>query len=225
MNFTYVLGFVMLRDVVKVFAVSSSSFARKTTGRNRAQKSLGGMTRPKDEMGSQIVSSQSDIPHPILVYLSRSEQQLPSSSSMPSSSDSSGAWISSHFRIQVRSADECLAPGRRQYRETRWTSDGPLSSPEMNLKAGLLPLFFIQLLLSHMFLSFTVRTPPPLNQPLSFLHRTSAVAMQSHRRLAFARRTWEWYTYDAHLQRTLACGVKGQNHWFSREKRKVAFPR
>ena len=29
------------------------------------------MTRPKDEMGSQIVSSEFDISHPILVYLSR----------------------------------------------------------------------------------------------------------------------------------------------------------
>ena len=36
-----------------------------------SKKSLGGMTRPKDEMGSQIVSSESDISHPILVYLSR----------------------------------------------------------------------------------------------------------------------------------------------------------
>ena len=34
-------------------------------------KSLGGMTRPKDEMGSQIVFSEFDIFHPILVYLSR----------------------------------------------------------------------------------------------------------------------------------------------------------
>ena len=34
-------------------------------------KALGGMTRPKDEMGSQIVSSESDRSHPILVYLSR----------------------------------------------------------------------------------------------------------------------------------------------------------
>ena len=33
-------------------------------------KSLGGMARPKDEMGSEIVSSESDISHPILVYLS-----------------------------------------------------------------------------------------------------------------------------------------------------------
>ena len=73
MNFTYVLGFVVLRDVVKVFPVSSSSFARKTTPRNRyrVRSHSGGMTRPKDEMGSQMVSSESDISHPILVYLSR----------------------------------------------------------------------------------------------------------------------------------------------------------
>ena len=37
MNFTYVLGFVVLRDVVKVFPVSSPSFARKTTRKNRAR--------------------------------------------------------------------------------------------------------------------------------------------------------------------------------------------
>ena len=41
MNFTYVLGFVVLRDVVKVFLVSSSSFARKTTGKNRARSHSG----------------------------------------------------------------------------------------------------------------------------------------------------------------------------------------
>ena len=40
-NFTYVLGFVVLRDVVKVFPVSSSSFARKTSGRNRARSHSG----------------------------------------------------------------------------------------------------------------------------------------------------------------------------------------
>ena len=34
-------------------------------------KSFGGMARPEDEMGSQIVSSESEISHPILVYLSR----------------------------------------------------------------------------------------------------------------------------------------------------------
>ena len=41
MNFTYVLGFVVLRDVVNIFLVSSSSFARKTTGRNRARSHSG----------------------------------------------------------------------------------------------------------------------------------------------------------------------------------------
>ena len=41
MNFIYVLGFVVLRDVVKVFPVSSSPFARKTTGRNRARSHSG----------------------------------------------------------------------------------------------------------------------------------------------------------------------------------------
>ena len=56
--------------------------------------------------------------------------------------------------MQVGSADEF------ESRETRWISDGRLSSPETNLKVGLLPLFFVQLLLSHMFLSFVVRTSP-----------------------------------------------------------------
>ena len=41
MNFIYVLGFLVLRDVVKVFPVSSPSFARKTTGRNRARSHSG----------------------------------------------------------------------------------------------------------------------------------------------------------------------------------------
>ena len=71
MNFTYVLGFVMLRDVVKVFQVSSSSFARKDDREESSTKSFGGMMRPKDEMGSQIISSESNIAHPILVYLSQ----------------------------------------------------------------------------------------------------------------------------------------------------------
>ena len=70
MNFAYVLGFVVLRDVVKVFQVSSS-FARKTTGGKSKHRSLGDMTWPKNEMGSQIVFSEFDIFHPILVYPSR----------------------------------------------------------------------------------------------------------------------------------------------------------
>ena len=122
--------------------------------------SLGGMTRPKDEMGSQIVSTESDISHPILVYLSWNNNSQAQAQRLPTlTAPDSGAWISSHFRIQVRSADECVAPERRQPRETRWTSDGRLSSPDTNLKMGLLSLFFMQLLLSHMFLSFMVRIP------------------------------------------------------------------
>ena len=51
MNFTYVLGFVELRHVVIVFPVSSPSFARKTTRKNRARShSIGGMTRPDDKV-------------------------------------------------------------------------------------------------------------------------------------------------------------------------------
>ena len=63
------------------------------------------------------------------------------------------------------SADDCVAPGGRQPRETRLTSDGRLYSPETNLKVGLLPLFFMQLLLSHMFLSFMVRTSSLRREP------------------------------------------------------------
>ena len=47
MNFIYVLGFVVLRDVVKVFPVNSSSFARKTTWRNRARSHSGACRGPK----------------------------------------------------------------------------------------------------------------------------------------------------------------------------------
>ena len=71
MNFTYVFGFVVSRDVVKVFAGQFFFVCEKDDLEESSTKSLGGMTRPKDEMGSQIVSSQSAIPHPILVYLSR----------------------------------------------------------------------------------------------------------------------------------------------------------
>ena len=224
MNFTYLLGFVVLRDLVKVFPVSSSSFTRKTTGRNRGRSHSGawrGLKTKWDLKWGLFIKMATDwqvsevgdtcraaagpgqrrsvqiewfsagtahlgfpallsVPHLLSreikmnrrhclfrvrrissdTCLSKSEQQLPSSSLTLSSSDRSGAWIFSHFQIQVRSADECVAPGRRQPRETRWTSDGRLSSPETNLKVGLLPLFFMQLLLSHMFLPFMVRTSP-----------------------------------------------------------------
>ena len=131
------------------------------TGRNRARSHSGAWRGLKTKWDLKLSLPSSTY---LIRYLfSKSEQQLPSSSSTLSSSDSSGAWIFSHFRIQVRSADECVAPERRQPRGTRWTSDGRLSSPETNLKVGLLPLFFMQLLLSHMFLSFMVRTSPLRN--------------------------------------------------------------
>ena len=54
-------------------SISSQLFfvCEKDDPEELSTKSLGGMTRPKDEMGSQMVSSESDISHPILVYLSR----------------------------------------------------------------------------------------------------------------------------------------------------------
>ena len=64
------LGFVVLNVVV--FPVSSSWFARKKTGR----RSLGGMTRSKDEVDVKD-SYESDKTYP--VYLSRNN--FPSSSS------------------------------------------------------------------------------------------------------------------------------------------------
>ena len=83
-------------------------------------KSLGGMTRPKDEMGSQIVSSESDISHPILVYLSRNNNFQAQARRFPALTaprpEPESPVI---FLIQVRSADECVAPRRRQPRETR----------------------------------------------------------------------------------------------------------
>ena len=56
------------------------------------------------------------------------------------------------------------------------------------------------------------------------LYGTAAV--QSHRQLAFASRRLLWYTYDAQLQQTLACGWKGKTTDFPilQKKRKVAFP-
>ena len=54
------------------------SFACKKDDREESNtKSLGGMTQPKDEMGSQIVSSESDISHLIFVYRSRNNNSQP----------------------------------------------------------------------------------------------------------------------------------------------------
>ena len=70
MNFTYV-------RVCGVEGSGKSLFGQfffvceKEDREESSTKSLGGMTWPKDEMGSQIVFSESDISYPILVYQSR----------------------------------------------------------------------------------------------------------------------------------------------------------
>ena len=52
MNFTYMLGFGLVSEVVGVFRVSSLPFARKSTWKI-GPKSLGCTTRPDDELGSE----------------------------------------------------------------------------------------------------------------------------------------------------------------------------
>ena len=145
--------------MVKIVLVSSFSFARKTTGvrEESSTKSLGGMTRPKDEMGSQIVCSESDRSHPILVNLSRNNNSQAQARRFPALTAPEP-----EFPVIFGSKWDPLTSAWRQGgaspRDTRWTSDGRLSFPETNLKVGLLPLFFMQLVISHMFLSFMVRT-------------------------------------------------------------------
>ena len=73
MNFTYILCARVcgVEGRGKSLSGQFSFVCEKDDREESSTKSLGGMTRPKDEMGSQIVSSESDISHPILVYLSR----------------------------------------------------------------------------------------------------------------------------------------------------------
>ena len=73
-NITYVLGFVVLSDVAKVFPVSSTSFARKTTGKNRFRSHSGawrGLKTKWDLKLSLPSPTYLHVAHPILVYLSR----------------------------------------------------------------------------------------------------------------------------------------------------------
>ena len=71
MNFTYMLGFVVFRDVVTVFPVSSFSFARKTTGRNRARSHSGAWCGLRTKWDFKLSLPNPDVSHLILVYLSR----------------------------------------------------------------------------------------------------------------------------------------------------------
>ena len=70
------------------------------------------MTRPEDEMGSQIVSSESDISHPIPVYLSRNNNSQAQARRFRALTAPESEY--SHFRIQVGSARAWRHP-----RETR----------------------------------------------------------------------------------------------------------
>ena len=158
MNFTYVFGFVVLRDVVKVFPVSSSSFARKTTGRNRARSHSGAWRGLQTKWDLKL-----SLPSP--TYLIRYLFVWDGTTTSKLSLDTFQLWQlrSLNFRwfsYLFGSKWDPLTSAWRQPRETCWTSDGRFSSPETNLKVGLLPLFFMQLLLSHIFLSFMVRTSP-----------------------------------------------------------------
>ena len=62
----YVLGFVVLKNVVRVFSGQFFFVSDKEDREESSTKFLGGRTRPKDAMGSQIVSSESDISHSYL---------------------------------------------------------------------------------------------------------------------------------------------------------------
>ena len=115
------------------------------------------MARPNDEMGSQIVSSESDISHPILVYLSRNNNSQPQARRFPALTA-----LEPEFPVIFGSNWDPLTsawrlPGASPERLAELpTGVSPLQ--KKNLKVGLLPLFFMQLLLSHMFLSFMART-------------------------------------------------------------------
>ena len=54
MNFKYVLGFVVLRDVIKSLSRQFSFVCEKDNPKESSTKSLGSMTRPDDKVGSQI---------------------------------------------------------------------------------------------------------------------------------------------------------------------------
>ena len=151
MNFTCVLGFVVLRDMVKVFPVNSPSFARMKTEKNWPRSHSGARRGLMTTWGFKLVAL------PFQLVLARSWQDVAIDRVESCASVSfctckrdypfRSFTDPSEIRWHRRGTREAL--GRRQLRGTRWTSDGRLSSPETNLKVGLLPLFFMQLLLSH----------------------------------------------------------------------------
>ena len=67
MNFTYVFRVCGVKGRGKSVSRPFFFVCEKDDREESSTKSLGGMARPEDEMGSQIVSSKSDIFHLILV--------------------------------------------------------------------------------------------------------------------------------------------------------------
>ena len=134
-----------------------------------SMKSLGGMTRPKDEMGSQMVSSEPDISNPILVFLSRNSNSQDQARRFPAL-----AAPQPEFPVIFGYKWDPLTSAWRQGgaspERLAEFFDGHLSSPETNLKMGLIPLLFMELLLLHMFLSFMVRTSPLTAAPNKLCH-------------------------------------------------------
>ena len=76
-----------------------------------SMKSLGGMMWPKDEKGSQIVSSESDISHPIPVYLSRNNNFQAQARRIPALTAPEQSFLApSEIRWRVCGAREAPAP-------------------------------------------------------------------------------------------------------------------
>ena len=156
MNFTYVFGFVVLRNVVKVFPVSSSSFARKTTGRNRARSHSEAWRGLKTKWDLKLsLLSPTYLIRYLFTWVGTTTPKL--------KLDAFQLWLlrslkfqsfsdPSEIRWRVRGAREAPAP---RY-SLNFRRASLLSRNEFEV--GLTPVFFMQLLLSHMLLSFMVRT-------------------------------------------------------------------
>ena len=117
------------------------------------------MTQPKDEMGSQIVSSESDISRPILVYLSRNSDSQAQARHFP-------ALIASEPEFPV------IFGSKWDPLTSAWRQGGPSPERLAKLPTVVSPLqkriwewdFYhfssCNFFFSHTFLSFMVRASP-----------------------------------------------------------------
>ena len=113
--------------------------------------------RPEDEMGSQIISSESDISHPILVHLSRNNNSQAQARLFPALTAPEPEFPVI-FGSCIPLTTACRQGGASPESFDELPTGGRLSSPETNLKVGLLPLFFMQRLLSDYVSVIYVRT-------------------------------------------------------------------